>query len=88
MPKQENIIRKESSDKITFDKIVGSGSKFIDYKMGAAGAIVMSAIVFGINYYGTHEVIGASTAALKQGGYTLLFGGLIMRGCETPGNQY
>ncbi len=83
MNKQEKIIRKESSNKITLDKIVGGGSKFIDYKMGAAGAIVMGIIVFGVNYYGAHELTGASTAALKQATYTFLFGGIIMRTCET-----
>lgn len=83
MPKQKNIIRKEISNKITFVKIVGGGSKFIDYKMGAAGAIVMGAIVFGVNYYGAHVVTGASTAALKQATYTFLFGGIIMRTCES-----
>jgi hypothetical protein len=64
------------------NRIAGYSSKIIDYKMGAAGAIVMGAIVFGVNYAGTHQLSGASTAALKQGGYTLLFGGLIMRACE------
>ena len=63
-------------------KIIVFGSKFIDYKMGLYGAIVMGAIVFGINYYGIHELQAASTAALKQVVYTFLFGGIIMRSCE------
>ena len=46
------------------------------------GAGVLAGIVFGINYYGTQDLTGASTAALKQGSYTFLFGGIIMRGCE------
>jgi peptidoglycan/LPS O-acetylase OafA/YrhL len=50
--------------------------------MGIAGAIVMGIIVFGVNYYGVHEAKGATTAALKQGAYTFLFGGIIMRACE------
>ena len=50
--------------------------------MGLAGAAVMSVIVFVVNYYGTHELFGATTAALKQGAYTAMFGGIIMRGCE------
>jgi hypothetical protein len=50
--------------------------------MGFLGAGVLAGIVFVINYRGTHELTGASTAALKQGTYTFLFGGIIMRGCE------
>lgn len=56
--------------------------KFIDYKIGIAGAIVMGGIVFGINYFATHEIPGSATAALKQGSYTFLFGGTLMKGCE------
>lgn len=58
------------------------GKKYIDYKMGVGGAVIMGGIVFGVNYFDTHEVIGSTTAALKQGGYTFLFGGAVMRGCE------
>lgn len=56
--------------------------KFIDYKIGIAGAIVMGGIVFGINYFSTYEITGSFTAALKQGSYTFLFGGTLMKGCE------
>lgn len=63
-------------------RIARFGARFIDYKMGLAGSIVMSAVVFGVNYQGLHDLTGASTAALKQGTYTFLFGGSIMRGCE------
>lgn len=63
-------------------KVFVLGSKYIDYKMGLYGAIVMGMIVFGINYYGIHDMQAASTAALKQAVYTFLFGGVIMRGCE------
>jgi len=58
------------------------GSKFIDYKMGVAGAFVMGLIVFIINYTATKEITGSTTAALKQGVYTFLFGGILMKGCE------
>lgn len=51
--------------------------------MGMMGAIVLACIVFGINYLDTLDLAGATTAALKQGTYTFLFGGTIMRGCET-----
>ena len=50
--------------------------------MGIAGAIVMASVVFGINYYGTHNAWGATTAALKQGTYTFFFGGVIMKMSE------
>ena len=50
--------------------------------MGIYGAIVMGAIIFGINYHGTDNYSGALTAALKQAVYTFLFGGIIMRMCE------
>jgi len=58
------------------------GRKFIDYRMGIAGAVVMASVVFGINYYGTHDTWGATTAALKQGTYTFFFGGVIMKMSE------
>ena len=47
--------------------------------MGLIGAAVMAAIVFVINYVATDELMGATTASLKQGSYTALFGGMIMR---------
>lgn len=50
--------------------------------MGMYGAIVMATIVFSINYYGTQDTLGATTAALKQGTYTFFFGGVIMRMSE------
>ena len=42
----------------------------------------MGSVVFGINYFATHEIAGSVTAALKQGGYTFLLGGIFMKGCE------
>jgi len=65
-----------------FKKLAALGNRFIDYKMGIYGAMVMSVIVLAVNHYHTGEWIGAFTAALKQGIYTFLFGGIIMRGCE------
>ncbi len=58
------------------------GRKFIDYKIGIAGAMVMGGIVFAINYTSTHEIAGSTTAALKQGAYTFIFGGTLMKACE------
>jgi hypothetical protein len=66
-----------------FAKTTAFGSRYIDFRMGVAGAVVMGGIVFAVNHYHTHEWSGATTAALKQGAYTLLFGGVIMRTCET-----
>jgi len=66
-----------------FKRIIVFGSRFIDYKMGVLGAVVLAVIVFGINYHETLDLTGATTAALKQGTYTFLFGGFIMRGCQT-----
>ncbi len=57
-------------------------SKYFDFKIGLAGGLVMGIIVFIINYNGTYETIGASTAAIKQGIYTFFFGGSIMKLCE------
>ena len=57
-------------------------SKYFDFKIGIAGAIVMGTAVFCINYFSTHLVLESITAALKQGLYTFLFGGLLMKSCE------
>ena len=50
--------------------------------MGIAGALVMAVVVFVINFHGTNDWLGATTAALKQGTYTFFFGGIIMRMSE------
>ena len=67
---------------IKLQKTAKSAQKFIDYKIGFAGAIVMGGIVLGINYFSTHEISGSLTAAIKQGSYTFIFGGTLMKGCE------
>ncbi len=59
------------------------GSRFIDYKMAIAGSVVMGGVVFCINFFSTHNILGSSTASLKQAGYTFLFGGFLMKGCES-----
>ena len=58
------------------------GRKYIDYRMGVIGALVMAVVVFCINYFGTGIIGGSITAALKQGTYTFFFGGVIMRMSE------
>jgi hypothetical protein len=57
-------------------------NRFFDFKIGFAGAIVMGIVVFSINYYGTKDLTGGLTAALKQAVYTFFFGGTIMKICE------
>lgn len=68
--------------KTSWTTLYRKGRKYINYRMGLAGAVVMAVIVFIINYCKTHEVLGSSTASIKQGVYTLVFGGLIMGSCE------
>jgi hypothetical protein len=75
-------LKENKNNPHTLRRIADTGSRYIDFKMGLAGAVVMASIVFWVNYHGTQDLMGASTAALKQGCYTLLFGGIIMRGCE------
>lgn len=55
---------------------------YVDFKMGMIGALVMGFIVFRINFHSTHYLLGSITASLKQGTYTLFFGGVIMRSSE------
>ncbi len=56
-------------------------SRFINMKMGFAGALVMGSIVWFINMsYGWWP---ASTAALKQAAYTFLFGGILIKILDT-----
>lgn len=65
-----------------FSKATAFLSRFIDLRIGLAGGLVMGCIVFFINYSDTHDLSGALTASLKQGVYTFLFGGFIMKGCK------
>ncbi len=56
-------------------------NRFINLKMGLAGAIVMGAIVWFINMsYGWWP---ATTAAMKQAAYTFLFGGILIKILDT-----
>lgn len=67
---------------IIIGQIVKSGQRFIDYKIGIAGAIVMGGIVYAINYFSTSDIAGSFTASLKQGMYTFILGGTLMKSCE------
>jgi len=58
------------------------GGRFINYKMGIYGAIFLGFVVFVINFRLTAEWGPSMTASLKQGSYTFLFGGVIMKFCE------
>jgi hypothetical protein len=53
----------------------------VDYRMGALGALFLGAIVWWIN--ADHGPLGATTAALKQGAYTFLFGGFVVKTCTS-----
>ncbi len=64
-----------------FKRLYDYGSRYIDYKMGVLGVIVMASIVYSINY-STDSLNGSITAALKQGTFTFFFGGIIMKGSE------
>ena len=77
-------MNKENPEKSSsiFRRLLRFGKKYVDYRMGMAGAVVMASIVFYINYHGTQDTFGATTAALKQGTYTFFFGGVIMRMSE------
>ncbi len=56
-------------------------SRFINLKMGLAGALVMGLVVWFINMdFGWWP---ATTAALKQAAYTFLFGGILIKILET-----
>lgn len=57
-------------------------SKYFDFKIGIAGAVVMGSFVFAINYFSTDLLFESLTAALKQAAYTLVLGGFFMKGCE------
>jgi hypothetical protein len=58
------------------------GRRYIDYRMGLLGSIFMAVVVFLVNYFHHSPILGSLTAAIKQGLYTLMFGGFIMKGCE------
>jgi hypothetical protein len=63
--------------------LLPSNNKFFDFKIGLAGGVVMGIIIFLINYFETALLYDSVTAALKQALYTFLFGGSIMKLCET-----
>ena len=56
-------------------------SRFINIKMGIAGAVIMGLIVWLINMgFGWWP---ATTAAMKQAAYTFLFGGVLIKILDT-----
>jgi len=68
--------------------VIKWASKYIDFQMGLFGSVVMGLMVFGVNYYetaninGVPDVLGSTTAAIKQGLFTIFFGGAVMRFSE------
>jgi len=71
-------------------KTLKYGSKYVDYKMGIAGSIVMAVVIFSINYFGKRIPLEyqddlffwSVVAAIKQATYTFFFGGVIMKSAE------
>jgi hypothetical protein len=56
-------------------------NRFINVKMGLAGALIMGGIVWLINM--SHGWWPATTAALKQAAYTFLLGGILIKILDT-----
>jgi hypothetical protein len=56
-------------------------SRFINIKMGLAGALIMGGIVWFINM--GHGWWPATTAAMKQAAYTFLLGGILIKILDT-----
>jgi len=54
--------------------------KYINIEKGILGALVVGGIVFFVN--SEAGILSATTAALKQGVYTFLFGGMLVALCE------
>lgn len=76
---QRKAVKKDMNNHL--NKPANLIGKFINVKMGLAGAVVMGLIVWLINM--DHGWLPASTAALKQAAYTFLFGGMLIKMLET-----
>lgn len=61
-------------------------NRFFDPKMGFGGGLFLALVVFFINY--DHGIPDASIAALKQGFYTFIAGGTMMRIAENFSIKY
>jgi len=70
----------EQKSKSKLETIIQKSKKYINYKWGAIGGLVMGGIVGAINY--SHGYMAALIAGLKQGLYTGLVGGLFSRYSE------
>lgn len=60
--------------------------KYFDPVTATAGALILAGIVFWINF--DHGSIKALTAAGKQGAYTFLAGGFLMKFCENTAQYF
>lgn len=67
--------------KYKITQIVKIGGRYINYPMGAAGALIMGGIVVWINI--DHGPGPAAVAGLKQAAYTFFLGGMIIKLLET-----
>ena len=56
-------------------------SRYFDIRSGTIAAVLMGSIVWWIN--ADYGALAASTAALKQAGYTFFMGGVIIQFCKT-----
>ncbi|MEE4257387.1 MAG: hypothetical protein V2I47_10135 [Bacteroidales bacterium] len=62
-------------------QVISFLNRFINLKMGLAGAVIMGGIVWFINMsFGWWP---ATTAALKQAAYTFIFGGVLIKILDT-----
>ncbi len=62
--------------------IIEKLSKVIDVKKGAISALIMSVIIFIINYSSGADILLPAAAAFKQGIYTFFLGGGLLKSCE------
>ena len=65
---------------MNLSEIYNKSKQYFDYKLGAIGASGMAILVAGIN--SSEGLWGATTAAMKQGAYTLTLGGFVAKACE------
>lgn len=65
----------------SFDRAKLAFGNLIDVRAGAIGATILGSVVWAINMLATTppDLLGSTTAALKQGAYTFFVGGFLLR---------
>lgn len=81
MPDLSELVNQDSAPLSKGRRLYEWSRNYIDYKMGVVGAPLMGGIVWALN--ADEGAFHATTAALKQGTYTFLVGGSVMRLCQT-----